>query len=223
MQLYQHCPCRVQGAANSTTLLSVNLKTWTQCVREKVCARNHSYNVNREHNTFADIIQHSTLTSRFHDTQTLQYTVNLTIDKIQSMKLIKVQPIPLGVSFAKAQSSKLEHLFCHVSVKRKVRALSFELEKAFENVIPSGIGCTFLDPMSIQSTIMIFICTILLIQTYIQINYYYDKKYANSTVITQYVEIALNNKSTVLCVVLLFCTGLEWFSVVVLYFIYIQI
>ena len=28
------------------------------------------------------------------------------------------QSIPLGVSFSKAQSSKLEHLFCHVSVKR---------------------------------------------------------------------------------------------------------
>ena len=38
-----------------------------------------------------------------------------------------VQPIPLGVSFSKAQSSKLERLFCHVSVKRDVRALRFEL------------------------------------------------------------------------------------------------
>jgi len=38
-----------------------------------------------------------------------------------------VQPIPLGVSFSKAQSSKLERLFYHVSVKRDVRALSFEL------------------------------------------------------------------------------------------------
>ena len=101
------------------------------------------YTVNREHITFADIIQHSTLTSRFHDTQTLQYTVNLTIDKIQSKKLINVQSIPLGVSFSKAQSSKLEHLFCHVSVKREVRALILELETAFENVTPSGIGLHF--------------------------------------------------------------------------------
>jgi len=129
--------------------MSVKLKTWTQCVREKACARNHSYNVNREHNTFADIIQHLTRTLRFHDTQTLQYTVNLTIDKIQSMKLIKVQSIPLGVTFSKPQSSKLEHLSCHVAVKRKVRALSFELKTAFDNVTPSGIGCTFLDPLSI--------------------------------------------------------------------------
>jgi len=53
--------------------------------------------------------------------------------------------------------------------------------------------------------------------------YYYDQNHANSTVITQYVEIALNNKSTVLCVVLLFCTGLERVSVAVLYFSYIQI
>jgi len=92
------------------------------------------------------------------------------------------------------------------------RPSSFELW-AFENVTPSGIG----------STIMIFIFTIFLIQTYIQINYYYDKNHANSTVITQYVEIALNNRSTVLCAVLLFCTGLEWFWVVVLYFGYMQI
>jgi len=40
---------------------------------------------------------------------------------------VDVQPIPLGVSFSKARSSKLERLFCHVSVKRDVRALSFEL------------------------------------------------------------------------------------------------
>jgi len=39
----------------------------------------------------------------------------------------KSQPIPLGVTFSKAQISKLERLFCHVSVKRDVRALSFEL------------------------------------------------------------------------------------------------
>jgi len=41
--------------------------------------------------------------------------------------LSMVQPIPLGVTFSKAQSSKLERLFCHVSVKRDVRAFSFEL------------------------------------------------------------------------------------------------
>jgi len=157
------------------------------------------------------------------------------------MKLIKVQSIPLGVSFSKAQSSKLKHLFCHVSVNREVRALIFELETSFENVTPSGIGLHFwihcqsskysqshlgwhfrmlfqssklkarksLFPQTWQKRplnfelwafenvtpsgiIMIFIFTILLIQTYIQINYYYDKNHANSTVITQYVEIALN-------------------------------
>ena len=40
---------------------------------------------------------------------------------------LNVQPILLGVTFSKAQSSKLESLFCHDSVKRDVRALSFEL------------------------------------------------------------------------------------------------
>jgi len=146
------CWClNVQLVANLSRM-SCNL-----CALQKACARNHSYTVNREHITFADIIQHSTLTSRFHDTQTLEYTVNLTIDKIQSMKLIKVQPIPLGVSFSKDQSSKLEHLFCHVSVKREVWALSFELrafETAFEIVTPSGIGCTFLDPLSIIKVLL---------------------------------------------------------------------
>jgi len=53
----------------------------------------------------------------------------------------QVQPIPCGVTFWKAQSSKLERLFCHVSVKTDVRALSFE--RAFENVTPSGIGCVW--------------------------------------------------------------------------------
>jgi len=36
-------------------------------------------------------------------------------------------------SCIKVQSSKLERLFCHVSVKRDVRALSFELWKSFRN------------------------------------------------------------------------------------------
>ena len=33
-----------------------------------------------------------------------------------------VQPIPLGVTFSKAQSSKLERLFCHISVKKDIGA-----------------------------------------------------------------------------------------------------
>ena len=47
-----------------------------------------------------------------------------------------VQPIPLGVSFSKAQSSKLERLLCHVSVKRDVRALSFELWNSIRKCHP---------------------------------------------------------------------------------------
>ena len=46
------------------------------------------------------------------------------------------QPIPLGVSFSKAQSSKLERLFCHVLMKRDVRALSFELSKQYSKMLP---------------------------------------------------------------------------------------
>ena len=37
----------------------------------------------------------------------------------------------------KAQSSKLERLFCHVSVKRDVRALSFKLYKSFRKCHPT--------------------------------------------------------------------------------------
>ena len=40
----------------------------------------------------------------------------------------------------KAQSSKLERLFCHDKVKRDVEALSFE--RAFENVTPRGVVFT---------------------------------------------------------------------------------
>jgi len=41
-------------------------------------------------------------------------------------KMVKINT-PLGVTFSKTQSSKLECLFCHVSGKRDFRALSFEL------------------------------------------------------------------------------------------------
>jgi len=56
-----------------------------------------------------------------------------------------VQPIPLGVTFSKAQSSKLERLVCHVSVKRDVRALSFELWNSVRKCHPKLIGCTKLN------------------------------------------------------------------------------
>jgi len=49
---------------------------------------------------------------------------------------VLLQPIPLGVTFSKAQSSKLERLFCHVSVKRDVEALSFELLKQHSKMSP---------------------------------------------------------------------------------------
>ena len=55
---------------------------------------------------------------------------------IHRMSHIWIQPIPLGVTFSKAQSSKLEGLFCHVSMKRDVRALSFELLKQHLKMSP---------------------------------------------------------------------------------------
>ena len=47
-----------------------------------------------------------------------------------------IQPIPLGVTFSKAQSSKLERLFCHISLKRHVQALSFELWNSIRKCHP---------------------------------------------------------------------------------------
>ena len=53
--------------------------------------------------------------------------LDVCLNKMVKINIMIVQPIPLGVTFSKAQSSKLEGLFCHVSVKRDFRALSFEL------------------------------------------------------------------------------------------------
>ena len=47
-----------------------------------------------------------------------------------------VQPIPLGVTFSKAQSSKLERLLCHISAERDVQALSFELWSSIRKCHP---------------------------------------------------------------------------------------
>jgi len=55
---------------------------------------------------------------------------------IHDLVCMFIQPIPLGVTFSKAQSSKLERLFCHVSVKRDVRALSFELRNSIRKCHP---------------------------------------------------------------------------------------
>jgi len=49
---------------------------------------------------------------------------------------LHIQPIPLGVTFSKAQSSKFERLFCHVSLKRDHRALSFELWNSIRKCHP---------------------------------------------------------------------------------------
>jgi len=43
------------------------------------------------------------------------------------LMLLLLQPITLAVTFSKVSNSKLERLFCHVSVKRDFRALSCEL------------------------------------------------------------------------------------------------
>ena len=48
-----------------------------------------------------------------------------------------IQSIPLGLTFVKSQSSKLESLFFHVSVNRDVRALSFEPWKSFRKCHPT--------------------------------------------------------------------------------------
>jgi len=43
----------------------------------------------------------------------------------------------------KAQSSELERLFCHVSVKETFELQGLSFERAFKNVTPRGIGCKF--------------------------------------------------------------------------------
>jgi len=55
-----------------------------------------------------------------------------------------VQPIPLEVTISKAHSSKLEQLFCHVSVKRDFRALSFRALKQHLKMSPQvGLAVPF--------------------------------------------------------------------------------
>ena len=55
---------------------------------------------------------------------------------------------PLGVTFSKAQSSKLERLFCNVSVKRDVRALSFELWNSIRKCHPKvGLAVSHISHM----------------------------------------------------------------------------
>jgi len=55
----------------------------------------------------------------------------------------------------KAQSSKLERLFCHVSVKRDVRVLSFELWKSFSKMSPKvglAVHVILIGVMRVQTT-----------------------------------------------------------------------
>ena len=56
-----------------------------------------------------------------------------------------IQSIPLGVTSSKVQNSKLERLFCHVSVKRDVQALSFEIWISIRKCHPKW-DCLYLRP-----------------------------------------------------------------------------
>ena len=43
------------------------------------------------------------------------------------------------------ESSKLERLYCHVSMKKRLSRFElWAVETAFENVTPSGIGCIYI-------------------------------------------------------------------------------
>ena len=66
------------------------------------------------------------------------------------INIMIVQLISLGVTFLKAQSSKLEGLFCHVSVKRGFRALSFELWNSIRKCHPKWDWLYFDDWQWIQ-------------------------------------------------------------------------
>jgi len=65
--------------------------------------------------------------------------------------LIVANPYPTWVDIFeccfKAQSSKLERLFCHVSVKRDVRDLSFVLGNSFSKLSPK-VGLVVQEPRS---------------------------------------------------------------------------
>ena len=71
--------------------------------------------------------------------KTLSWYMHTMIEKDTYMYIhvyIYVQPIPPRVTFSKAQRSKLEYLFCHVLVKRDVRAFSFELWNSIRKCHP---------------------------------------------------------------------------------------
>jgi len=66
------------------------------------------------------------------------------------MVKINIMTIPLGVIFSKAQSSKLEGLFCHISGKKDFRALSFELWNSIRKRHPTWDWLFFDDWQWIQ-------------------------------------------------------------------------
>jgi len=76
-----------------------------------------------------------------------------------------VQLVPLGVSFSRARGSKLEGFFCHVSMRRAVRALSFGLVPAFGGVTTGGMGC-------ICMCINVYVCVWACVYIYMYANAY---------------------------------------------------
>ena len=64
------------------------------------------------------------------------HNLNLMLECLSFSYEVNVQPIPLGVTFSKAQSSKFERLFCHISVKEDVRTWSFELWNSIRTCHP---------------------------------------------------------------------------------------
>jgi len=81
-------------------------------------------------------------------THTYMYTLTHTHTYTHTYKHAKtcsyIQPIPLGVTFSNAvSSSKLKARTSLFTEKWQKRRSSFELW-AFENVTPSGIGCTYI-------------------------------------------------------------------------------
>jgi len=89
------------------------------------------------------------------------------------VSLIKVQPIPLGVTFSNAVS-KLQAQSSKVSFHWNVAKETFELwALSFQKCHPLWDWLYYHD---------IYFHHLILIQTYIQINYCYDKNHANSTV-----------------------------------------
>jgi len=109
-------------------------RNWIQHTHTETHTQNHTHTCARAHTHTVSLF--SCLPLSRGDKRGRQNKNEAHPDKRERQNEIYIQPIPLGVTFSKAQISKLERLFYHVSVKRDVRALSFELWNSIRKCQP---------------------------------------------------------------------------------------